>query len=406
MFQIKINKRIKLEQVEELYINLYRHIKLNVKVDLLLPSELDSSYVGLVPQLYQFVFTWMRYEKAGKLLLDISDPETSDFKELYENELIFPLVSLVWNRNDVFDKTQKVDLRRYLKTFNTVYFDRMKTVTAQKGWKLLLTNFDHLSEDRGILPCFEMNGVFVANETSLANNLRVGIQEVLAYSKDAKKSYEEIKSPLIGIVYELMKNTFEWGNKDENNVPLDPSMRGILIKFFKKTRRKLLDEFKGLSGLTSYFSSDVLIENSSSEIYFLEIDVFDSGIGFVKKYKSLNRTDNLTDVDIIKKCLIKHNTSAKGLEKDDKGIGLDRVLTILDGKGFLSIKTGNSYIYRNLIDHPYKKIEKESVVDMELFDWKTKSNEVYTKYSYAEGSVITIVYPLSFNLKDEQLLHI
>lgn len=330
MFQIKINKSVKLDEVEQLYTQLNQHIKLDIVVDVLLPVELDSSYIGIVPTLYQFVFTWMRYEKSGKLLIDISNPEATDYEELYENELIFPLVSLVWNENEVFDKTGKINLRKYLKSYNTIYFDRMKAVNAQKNWKLLLTNFDHLSEDRGILPCFEINGVFTANETTLSNNLKGGIQQLLGYSKDAQNSYDEIKVHLMGIVYELMKNTFEWGNKDENNVPLDPSLRGLLIKFYKKKRRKLVEEFKIHKGLTTYFKSDVLKENSLSEIYFLEIDVFDSGVGFVKKYKSLNPSEKLSDIDIIKKCLIKHNTSAKGLEKGDKGIGLDRILTILE----------------------------------------------------------------------------
>lgn len=401
MWQIKINKSIKLDEVEQLYTQLYQHIKLDIVVDVLLPVELDSSYIGIVPTLYQFVFTWMRYEKSGKLLIDISKPDATNYEELYENELIFPLVCLVWNKNEVFDKTGQLNLRRYLKNYNTIYFDRMKAVTAQKNWKLLLTNFDHLSEDYGILPCFEVNGLFTANETSLSNNLKGGIQQLLSYSKDAQKSYDEIKVHLMSIVYELMKNTFEWGSKDEYNVPLDPSLRGLLVKFYKKTRRKLVEEFKSHKGLSTYFSSDVLKENTVSEIYFLEIDVFDSGVGFVKKYKSLNPIEKLSDIDIIKKCLIKHNTSAKGLEKDDKGIGLDRILNILDGKGFLRIKTGNNTVYRNLISNPYKKIEKESVADMELFDWKNNSNEIYTNYPHVEGSVITIIYPLSFNLKDE-----
>lgn len=401
MWQIKINKSIKLDEVEQLYTQLYQHIKLYIVVDVLLPVELDNSYIGIVPTLYQFVFTWMRYEKSGKLLIDISKPDATNYEELYENELIFPLVCLVWNKNEVFDKTGEINLRKYLKNYNTIYFDRMKAVTAQKNWKLLLTNFDHLSEDYGILPCFEVNGLFTANETSLSNNLKGGIQQLLSYSKDAQKSYDEIKVHLMSIVYELMKNTFEWGSKDEYNVPLDPSLRGLLVKFYKKTRRKLVEEFKSHKGLSTYFSSDVLKENTVSEIYFLEIDVFDSGVGFVKKYKSLNPIEKLSDMDIIKKCLIKHNTSAKGLEKDDKGIGLDRILNILDGKGFLRIKTGSNTVYRNLISNPYKKIEKESVADMELFDWKNNSNEIYTNYPHVEGSVITIIYPLSFNLKDE-----
>ena len=271
----------------------------------------------------------------------------------------------------------------------------MLAVEALKGWKLLLTNFDHLAEDRGILPCFEINGSFIQNEAKLANSLKNGLKQVLSFSQNAEKIYDFYKDELIGITYELMKNTFEWGKDDEDRVPLDPNIRGLLIRFYKKTRVKLNEEFGGHTGLSEYFKSDVLKENVNSELLFLEIDVFDSGVGFASKYKSLNPGDNLNDIDIVKKCLIKHNTSAKGLERDDKGIGLDRILTILNKKGFLRIKTGTVCIYRNLISHPYKKVNKDGISEMDLFDWKKNSDKEYTSFQESKGSVITIIYPLS-----------
>lgn len=395
MFKISINKTIKLDDLDVLYKSLYDHIRQGLTVDLLLPTELKSSYIGIVPALYQFVFTWLRYENSGKFLLDISNPEKVDFDEIYENELIFPLVSLAWNKNEIYNSTGKLNLRPYLKDFNVRYFDKMKSVEVQKNWKLILTNFDHLPEERGILPCFEKNGVFTANETALAISLRNAINQVLSYSWGTKTSYKEIEPQVVGIIYELMKNTFEWGNKDENNVPLDPSLRGLLIKFYRKSRNNLVEDFKDHKGLVEYFKNPVLKEFYNSQIYFLEIDVFDSGVGFVKKYNSLNKSENLSNIDIIKKCLIKHSTSAKGLEKDDKGLGLDRILNTINGKGFLRIKTGNSCVYRDLINHPYKELKANDIDKMKLIDWKTGNDSNYTEYPNAEGSVITIIYPLT-----------
>lgn len=395
MFEIKIHKNIKLDELESYYQQLYSHIKMDVPVDLFLPKELDNNYVGLIPSLYQYVVTWMRYPKSGKLLLEIDNPDKADFDRLYDNELIFPVVSLLWNKNEIYNKTGKINLRSYLKPKNVVLHNKMRSVEALKGWKLLLTNFDHLSEDRGILPCFEINGSFIMNESKLGGSLKNGIKQVLAFSQNAEKIYDHYKDDLIGITYELMKNTFEWGKEDEYRVPLDPNIRGLLIRFYKKTRTKLHEEFKSHLGLSEYFKSDVIKENANSELLFLEIDVFDSGVGFSRKYKSLNPGNDLTDIDIVKKCLIKHNTSAKGLEKDDKGIGLDRILTILNKKGFLRIKTGKVCIYRNLISHPYKKVSRESITEMELFDWKKNSSKEYSSFYESKGSVITIIYPLS-----------
>ena len=398
---IKIDKNIKLEDVESCYNELHGYIDKQLSVDLHLPKILEHNYFGLIPALYQFAVTWVRYSKSGKLLLDIDNINETDLDKLYENELLFPLISLVWNKNEVYTKDGLTNLRTILRPKNVEMFEKMKMVKSLKGSKLLLTTFDHLPEDRGVLPCFEINHEFIKNEFVLTSNLRPSLTEILNFSIETKSNYEIVGKHLMGIVYELMKNTYEWAREDESRVPLDPSVRGLLIRFFKKRRKSLLEDFQKHKGLTDYFESNLLKENSQSELYFLEVSVFDSGIGFIDKFKSLNPTETLSDIDILKKCLIVHNTSAKGLYKDDKGIGLDRILSILDKKGFLRIKTGNLCVYRNLITHNHKELDKEDVNSMELFDWNKNSNTDYTSFKNAKGAVVTIIYPLSINTANE-----
>lgn len=410
---IKIDKNIKLEDIESCYNELHGYMEKQLHVDLSLPKVLEHNYFGLIPSLYQFAVTWVRYSNSGKLLLDIENIAETDLAKLYENELLFPLISLVWNKNEVYNKSGSSNLRTFLKKYNQIVFEKMKGVrqvnlfnesinpSALKGSNLLLTVFDHLPEQHGILPCFEVNGEFVRNESIFGNNLLPGISQVLQYSKELISNFNLASKDIIGITYELMKNTYEWAKDDENRVPIDPSLRGLIIRYYKKRRASLLEDFNKHIGLTNYFQSNFLKENSQNELYFLEISVFDSGIGFIDKFKSLNLTETLSDIDILKKCLIVHNTSAKGLDKDDKGIGLDRILTILDKKGFLRIKTGNLCVYRNLITHNHRELEKEDVNSMELFDWNKNSNTDYTTFNNAKGAVVTIIYPLSINTTHE-----
>jgi len=398
---IKIDKNIKLEDIESRYIELHGYMEKQLHVDLSLPKMLEHNYFGLIPSLYQFAVTWVRYSNSGKLLLDIENIAETDLDKLYENELLFPLISLVWNKNEVYSKDGLTNLRSILRPKNVEMFEKMKKVKSLKGSKLLLTTFDHLPEDRGVLPCFEINHEFIKNEFVLTSNLRPSLTQILNFSIETKTNYELIGKHLMGIVYELMKNTYEWAREDESRVPLDPSVRGLLIRFFKKRRKSLLEDFQKHKGLTDYFESNLLKENTQNELYFLEVSVFDSGIGFIDKFKSLNPTETLSDIDILKKCLIVHNTSAKGLYKDDKGIGLDRILSILDKKGFLRIKTGNLCVYRNLITHNHKELDKEDVNSMELFDWNKNSNTDYTSFINAKGAVVTIIYPLSINTAHE-----
>jgi len=133
-------------------------------------------------------------------------------------------------------------------------------------------------------------------------------------------------------------------------------------------------------------------ENLQSELYFIEISVFDSGIGFIQKFSSDDK-ESLSQIDIIKRCLMLHMTSSKSLDKDEKGVGLDRILKVLDKKGFVRIKTDNRCVYRNMISHPYKSVSNEKELD--LYDWEFNSSNKYSEVISAAGSCLTIIYPLA-----------
>jgi len=335
----------------------------------------------------------VRYENSGKLLLSISTNANADeIDELYENELIYPIAALVWNKNEVWDKSGHVNLRSLLRDKNREVTGKMKSVKAFKGYKLPLIVSDHIAGAH--LPIFETSNDF-KNEEEIKDSLRPAVNEMLNYILSLKSEHNAVLNDLKKVTFELMKNTFEWGRTDEDNVVLDPNLRGVLFKFYKNRRKTLVDDFQGHPGVVSYLNNKTLKENTQGELYFLELSVFDSGVGLIEKYKSLNPSTNLTDVEIVKTCMIKHNTSARGLEKEDKGIGLDRVLKTLNKKGFLRIKTGTVCLYRDLIASNYLELEKGDVAKMELFDWKKESNSKYTSFPAATGSVITILYPLA-----------
>lgn len=391
MITISIDKNSKFKDIETYLTRLEEVKDFDVSVDVLLPKTLKYSYFGLVPSLIQFVVTWLRYKKAGKLLIDIEDLSNESLTELYKNELIFPLVILAWNKTGVYTK-DGTSLRGYLNPINKLYMEKMLSGRTIPGNKLMLTDFDHLPEDKS-LPCFGDKYQFVRTKTQLKNSLDKGLKEVFAMFPSIPYAFEKADDPFITIIYELMKNTFEWGRHDNEKVPLDPNIRGTFLKFIKKKRSALLDEYKWQHGLISFFSSPKLKENNLHELYLLEITVFDGGVGFLKKYKSSNKqAESLDEIDIIKKCLRKHSTSAVGIDRYEKGLGLDEILYTLDGRGFIRIKTGHSCVYRNLITDTYKDNE-----DLSLYDWQTNLENDYTTFKETEGSVITIVYPIAFS---------
>jgi len=393
-FTITIKKSATLEDVDGYYDQLHKSSSVRATVDLCLPAGFNKDYFGLIPQLLQFVITWSRYKKSKRLLIDIPDTEKGTIENLYKNELIFPAVILVWNTNGVYNANSQESLIGVLNFKNREFITKMMAGESIYH-KLLLANFEHLPDDYQ-LPCFGSRYEFIRTEYNLQQNLRKGISDVLYYTA-VEPEFVSIYPDIVAIIYELMKNTFEWGREDENNIPLETNIRGVMAKFFKKTRKALLEDMQGHKGLLDFFASKSHKENAKGELYFIEISIFDGGVGFSRKYKSSQPNDiDLSDINILKKCLIKHNTSSKTLEKDDKGIGLDRILHVLDGKGFLSIKTGQLCIYRDMVANPYKDDRK--IENMVLFDWKSQNAERYNKFRNADGALITILYPLAVNI--------
>jgi hypothetical protein len=390
--EIKIERDTTLDRLESYYRRLTQAADVDAPVNVILPKALDNYFVGLVPALLQFVITWSRYRLAGDLILDIDDSDVDNLNEVLQNELLFPAIALVWNKSNLYSKNGQTDLRDALKEPLGSIRNLMVRARPFKGHKLLLTSIDHFPLKSGGIPAFESSEGFIDNEANTLSNLRPALESILSFSNEAKREFAEYGRDFIAIIHELYKNTYEWARTDSANIAISPSIRGCLIKFYKKRRTTILHEYQFHKGLREYFESTVHIENLQSEIYFIEISIFDSGLGFVGKYDSIDKT-KLTDIDIIKRCLVLHMTSAKGLDKDEKGVGLDRILKVLDKKGFIRIKTNRRCVYRNMITHPYRTVSHEQ--DLDLYDWEFNSSKKYSETSEVVGVCLTILYPLS-----------
>lgn len=394
MSVLKIKHSLKLSDFDKHYRELGFLADQNATIDIEIPRQITKNFFSVTSSLIQFIATWLRTFGHGRLIIDLKD-EQEIISKMYEEEFFFPIVSLAWNDVPIVDTTGK-NLRPILRSYQNEFIVKMRRVSALKGDKLLLVNLDHFDNDTGILPFFENKNQIITNESSLADSLGYPIlNDVLKNHKGSKEEFQSIFEEMIGIVFELMKNTFEWGREDESDVPLSPNIRGLFVRFYKKTRSVLLEEYNKDKAISEYFSNETILQtNDLGQIYFIEISVFDSGVGFIKKFNDIQKI-NLNEIDILKKCLIKNHTSSKSLFRDKKGIGLDRILRILDGKGLLRIKTDKYCVFRNLIESPYKEVSKDNFKDVELNDWKTMSKDYFTKETLSAGSNISILYPLS-----------
>ena len=393
MVTLSINKDSKYSDIKLYYDRLNRMKDEEAGVDLIIPIDLNLYYIGIIPAILQFIVSWIRYPKSGKLIVDI--PEVFD-DTIVQNEFLFPVLALAWNQKPITDSSSKRNLRIELKDPMNIAFQLMMGFKTIKSKKLLLFNSDHLPRRTGILKCFEVDNEFIGNYKILGKHLEQAIKEdVLGYSSAVKNEYEKIATPINKIIYELMKNTFMWAKEDEQKVPIEPGIRGFSLKFVKKRRDNLLADFSDHKGLSEYIQSTKLKENNLGELYLLEITVFDTGVGMINKWKSLNAEESDSDLNILKKCLTKHMTAVKGLNKEDHGIGLDRMMQVLDSKGFLRIRTNGLAVYRDLVAHPYQRLSNYE--KMNLYDWDNHSMTKIESKANASGTVISIIYPLAIN---------
>jgi hypothetical protein len=393
---IKIQQAVILHEIEDLYTQLYDGLENEIILQYT-PTK-AKRYFGVSVALVQFVSTWLKLSKSGEFILNVRDFQNVDLDELYrKDEALFSIISMVFKERMVLLKKDNLELFEKLRSFqNSYYFSMLKLQNTQNN-NLVCVTYDNLFYH----PAFEKNGMYVPSEFELADSLRRPIiRDILKHSLDVQRSFGHEQTSFFSIIYELMKNTFEWGKSDEKGVPFNPSLRGLIIKFFKKQREKFIEEYEELSFIKEYFASDVHKENSNKELYFLEISVFDTGAGLVKKFKSTNDVlPDVSDVDIIKRCLIKHNTSSTGINKGNKGIGLDRILKTIDKKGFLRIRTDKYSLYRNLIKDNY--IHSCDEHDIVLNDWLSGSKATFNQLKYSSGTTISIFYPLSTNNLNE-----
>lgn len=385
---IKLNNKINITSLEKAYQEVFK----SKEIDILISRSLSGIDFGLTPAIIQFIATWYNISKSGKLILDIK--AEGDIAEFYKLDYLFPSIVYCWDR-DIVD-TNGNDLKPFLKLQNELKHSKMKTQEDGGGPKMMLSCFDHLPTKKGLLSAFYIDETFIDNEFQFDLALNNTLVKVFTYIKNLHRSnLAKNHSDIIAIIYELMKNTHDWGRTDIYNKPLNPNSRGLFMKLHQRKREGFMDGFEDHIGLRDFFSQKNFESNALDELHFLEISVYDTGVGFVERYKKKSTNNYSTDeqVNIVKQCLLENNTSAIGIEKTYKGKGLDRIMRILDGKGFFWLRTGNVSIFRNLKQNIYKS--QCSTDEIDLFDWFNNSTNNFSHLTNVKGSVITLVYPFS-----------
>jgi len=388
---IKITGNISLPKIQSLYIELNNSKESTI--DIHLPKKFEKLDFGLLFSYLQFLSTWIRNERSGKLHLPVNTTDEA-IQYLEDNEFVYPSIVLAWEK-EIVDENGK-SIKNELKNPSKEYFNRMDFFDL-KGNSVPIYCFDHDKSNRGLSKHFYRNNRELANEDALGFNLFKAFQKVGSFNPSVfRNSIRPNFDSFIAIIHELFTNTHEHGKTNELGDNLYPNIRAVQLKFHKKPINKLVEQFQDYNGIIQYFNSGFSL-NEHGDLYLLEISILDSGPGFVRQYKKLSdyNIDIADEVQIIKECLYRHNTSEKGVRGETKGIGLDRVLYTLDGKGFIRIKTGRVDLFRDMKNNRYHHHSTAS--NIQLNDFQNNSTDNFTIYPSVEGTLLSILYPLEYN---------
>lgn len=364
-------------------------------VDLQMPASLTSKGFALPVSILQVLFFWMRH-KRGRLILPLDETKLSMLENFSSSFYGYLVLFTVWRHCEIVNP-KGISLKPYLKDFTSVMNTYVMSLSQDNlpNNEVSLACFDHYSHERGLPYWFyDVDYEFKSSPAEFDDTTYAFLSHLTKIFKSrVMTTVSKSTTAISNILWELLKNTDEHARKDAfNQVKLMPNTRGVFLKIHRSSRLNFLKdaESRGISDYYLHFSD-------SQDLFFLEISVFDSGPGMVKRFLGKSWKDNsaiIEDVDTVKKCLIKGQTSIEGAKGDKKGYGLDSVLKLLSEKrGFLSVRTGRVWLYRDLISTPY--IKTQNFNEIQLYDWGTNSDSDYTKFSSTEGTLITLALPLT-----------
>lgn len=395
MNELKFKSQFNLPYVEECLSRI--EMEPSASMNLVFPVNIKYRGFGNFPALIQLFNTWLRNE-PGNLIIPIEENENELLEKFACSYHGFYTLSMAWRKVKILDVQMNESKYRFLPHTGEMY-KRINFLDKLPKEDVLLPCYDHLPTKKGLTDWLYLGETFFPeNEGDLDSNLyRVLDLVIQNYRRGIGEQVFSMLTELSAIIWELMKNTHEWARKDHlNEKVLSPNGRGVFIKFHKSTIRKFREFTDGHEPLMQYMQREEDLEFDKVK-YYLEVSVFDSGPGLVKRYLGEKWNEDISideQVKIVKQCLTVHSTSATGIEKEHKGAGLDRTLSLLSKiDGFMRIRSGNVGLYRDLVKDAYiKGAESDSI---QLNDWTSYDDQKFTKMSNAVGTTITLACPLN-----------
>ena len=371
----------------------YLHqIATSTQHNIMLPGQpIRAAGMGGESALIQFLLTWANRNPNGDVVapIQLGDPEREAHSIKHLASRAYSFVAMLIAR-DVLAADEATSVRTRTNHACSLRVDEMAKglKKAAFGHRTFLACVDHST--KAYIPAFYFSDGTLRNRVEFCD-----LAEELLKSRASDYTRQHIhpstRRGLGLILYELMKNTHDWGRTDVNNVPLRPSLRGILFTRFNVNREGALASAGGNASLNAYVAS-LGQQSRDGYVRFLELSVFDSGPGLASRWLSKSLTERVTaqeELDACFSCLRKHKTTSGA---SNRGLGLyDVMRTLGELRAYLRIRTGRLALFRNFISSPLQ-VEEQSNGPV-MFDWSSASSAP-TQMAPSTGTLFTMVVPL------------
>lgn len=365
-----------------------------VNTNFVIPVKLNYRGFGILPSIILLFYRWLRINKNGNLIINTTINEQNEIKEFSSDFLGYTILLSAWKHAEIINSKKK-SLKGDFRPYTQILHKKIDFLEGLPNDHLLIPLFDHYTKEQGLSHwLYDSNFKFVASPPALSNSIYRIFEELgKIYKTKINKNINESIDDLEVIIWELIKNTQEHAIKDYlNEIELSPNVRAVYFKIHRSSKNNFLKDAKDIKGLKNYFDSIL----NQGENFLLEISIFDSGPGMVKRFLGNEWSQTISandEVNVIKKCLCKGTTSAEGFRGVNKGYGLNNVLiTLSKRQGFLQIRTGRVSLYRDLLKSPH--FEHADFNRIELQDTNTNSPSEFSVLGSATGTLITMFYPL------------
>jgi hypothetical protein len=353
-----------------------------------LPVHPKEWWLGGELGLMELSITWARRTEESVLVTHIAPEENPSEQLRSMSRRMFGFVALMM-AHEILDREENPlrSLRRDAYEQCRVVVEMMFQPVTQfaLGAKVFLLCVDHST--RWMIPWLYSPSQSVADRIAFTTLTRELLDKTTANLSQPAIPPQAI--PRIGaILHELFKNTDEWGKTDKNHVPWRRSVRGIAIERHSWTETDTARIGTDNPALQSYFTA-LAGTGSKPRQRFVELTVFDSGIGLARRWLQEKWSPQVSTTDEYRACLAcltKHRTSSP---KREKGLGLAEVMATLSGlDGFLKIRSGRLSLYRDFVSAPL-----QSSTDVELKDFANCSTEL-TELPAIFGTHYQILIPV------------